>query len=159
MSSPTTPFETQNVGDDDGPVIDSFFVETDKAPPAPLDSILIPAKAEPPILTRVLAGTEVINPGTDAFQLLPADPTRVETEIDVIWEGEAGTETVTDYVNVGGDLGPVSNAGMAGSRAGAYRIYPGSGGRDFDAHNGPLYIGPAFGQTGPLVVTWRAVTK
>lgn len=157
MSSPVTPFETQNTHDDDGAVIDSLLQEVDKAPPAPLDPIPVLAPVEPPVFTRVLAGTEYINPNTDPFQLLAPDANRVETQIDVVWGG-GGAATATDYINVGSESGPVSGAAFAGSRPGAYRIYPG-GGKDFDAHTGALYIGPSFGQTGQLIVTWRVVSK
>lgn len=49
LSHPMEPFESQNVHDDDGTVLDSLFVETDNPPPI--------KDAQQPIIVRVLPDT------------------------------------------------------------------------------------------------------
>lgn len=157
MSNPVPMFGTQNLSDDDGPVIDSFFVETD-APPDLKDAqepIVIPARPEVAVPTRLMAGADVLTQTTSAYQLLPADTNRVKLHIDIY--SYATTPGQKDFVYVADENGKISSM-VNGASSGGFKARFGKG-VDLDDHTGAVWIAP-----GPIVadnieVSWRAVTR
>jgi hypothetical protein len=128
------PFSTQNLKDDDGAVIDSFFVETDSPPdlkPA-VEPVPAPAIQEPKRNTRILTRSILLNPAnagiTDPIQLFPADASRKGVGIRVV----SPTAVVTDGIRIASDPGEIYTAG---------RIFHGQ-----DIANGALYdhVGPIY---------------
>ena len=158
MSSPVPIFGTQDLKDDDGPVIDTLFLETDAPPPIEeaMEPIRIPAPIELPRPTRLFTGTETLNTDSQPIQLVVADADRREFEIVV--STPAGAATAADYLNVASELGPVTNAQQTGSGMGVARIRPGVP-WDFDAHTGPIYISRSTALSQQLEVSWRAVSS
>lgn len=159
MSNPYPIFGTQDVHDDDGQVIDSLFIETD-APPNIKDAvepILIPVPVEPARPTRLLGGTEILDPGKSPYRLLPADADRLQLHLEVTLTS-FGTATFNDYAVLGDDVGPVASAqsGLLTTQ-GCIRLRPGKS-YEMDQLTGPVYIAPG-NATSQLEVVWRAVTK
>lgn len=163
MSSPVPIFGTQNVNDDDGPVIDSFLIETD-APPKPiLEPIPVPPEITHTRETRLISGTVTLSVTSNSQLLLNGDKNRIAFRIYPYWTA-AGTPapTITDYINLGDDLGAVSNAAINGSTQGVVRLRPiatvGASPYEFNGHTGPIYISPAITLAQPIEVSWIAIT-
>lgn len=104
-------FGTEDLKDDDGQVIDSFFIETDTPPPLkdatePIDKT---AAIEIPRLTRIITKHQSIDPawGTPV-QLLPADFNRIGVGIRV-W---SPTSVATDGIRLAADSGEVYSGGV-----------------------------------------------
>jgi len=134
MSDLTAPFETQNVHDDDGQVIDSLFVETDAPPdlkPA-ADVVPSPAVDQPKKTTRLLTSSLLLQPSWGPQQILPADANRKALAVNV-W---SPTTVATDGVRVHSDLGDLNTGGIV-----LHNQTPTSA--MLDAHTGPLYVTPA----------------
>jgi hypothetical protein len=157
MSNPVPMFGTQNTSDDDGQVIDSFFIETD-APPDLKDAqepIVIPARPEIALPTRLMAGADVLTQTTSMYQLLPADPNRIDLHIEVYsFAASPGTK---DFVYVADENGKISSM-VNGASTGGFKVRAGKG-ACLDDHTGAIWIAP-----GPIVadnieVSWRAVTR
>lgn len=141
MSSPMQPFESQNVQDDDGQVIDSFLIETD-APPNledALEPIVIPAQVEVPRTTRIFSKEMVFQPAWDATLLLPADHNRKSLNIYVY--STAATPVVTDGVRLCDEKGSMLTT--------AGKLLHG-GNIDLIGHTGALYAIPAGNAAGGL---------
>jgi hypothetical protein len=135
MSQPYEVFGSQNVRDDDGAVIDSFFIETD-APPDLKDAIepiAIPEVKAPAPTTRLITGELNIDPAWGQGLLVPADANRKGLNIRVY----SATAVATDGVRLSDDPGSVRNAGKV--------LH--SGAVTFDNHTGPIYYYSA-GATG-----------
>lgn len=113
MSQPE-PFETQNKSDDDGQVIDSFFIETDSPPDlAQLNNpILVKALVDPPAITRIFSGERTIDPldpnGVNPIIILNSDARRKYLFIRV----ESLSAVATDGIRISDDLGLVKSAGL-----------------------------------------------
>lgn len=156
MSSPVPMFGTQDLSDDDGPVIDSLIKEVDAPPTIPLEPIIRPTAPPIPVITRVIADTLYIQTDTTPIMILPPDPNRREFQITA--RTPDGAATATDYVNVADESSKVSSAKQHFNGTGCYRIWPNTD-LDLDAHTGAIYIGGSQNQTQRLEVTWRAVTS
>ena len=110
MSSPMTPFESQNVKDDDGSVIDSFFIESDTPPdlkfatqPIPVDVLEDPVKN-----TRIISKDELIDyTWTTPYAVLPADANRKSLNVYVY----SPTAVATDGVRLSDENGTIYTAG------------------------------------------------
>lgn len=109
MSSPFPPFGSQDLHDDDGQVIDSFFVETDTPPDLkeaaqPVDA---PAVQVPKRTTRIFPRDFLLDPANTAtttpVMLFPADASRKNLGIRVT----SPTAVATDGIRVASDLGEV----------------------------------------------------
>jgi hypothetical protein len=109
---PVTPemFGTQNKSDDDGQVIDSFFIETDSPPNLKEATQPIPAPVATtiPVATKILTKSQSIDPtwGTPT-QLLPADVRRKCMGFRVNSPGSVAT----DGVRIASDIGDLLTAG------------------------------------------------
>lgn len=130
MSHPTEPFETQNVRDDDGSVIDAFFIETDSPPDMKElnEPILVKALREPAPMTRIFSGDWSIDPTWNPIQVLPADATRKSFILYVY----SPTAVATDGVRIGDDLGMIRTAGKV--------LHNGT--IDLSNHTGAIYVLP-----------------
>lgn len=129
MSHPTEPFETQNVRDDDGSVIDSFFIETDSPPDIRElnEPILVKALRDPAPMTRIFSGDQTVSPTMDPIQILPADAKRVKFTLFVY----SPSAVATDGVRISDDLGMIRTAGKV--------LHNGT----IDLpHTGPIYVYP-----------------
>lgn len=127
MSMPFEPLGSQDKKDDDGPVIDSFFIETD-APPdltQALQPILVKALEEPKRITRLISQSWTIGATWDPFLVLPADPNRKNLNIHVY----SPTAVATDGVRFSDERGTVTTGG---------RILHG-GDTSFTAHTGAVW--------------------
>lgn len=128
MSAPMEPFESQNKTDDDGAVIDSFFIETD-APPKLSDAtepILVKALQEPRKITRLISKDETISPSwLEPYLVLPADANRKSLNILVY----SPTAVATDGVRFSDEPGNIRTGG---------KILHGDT-VPFTDHTGPVY--------------------
>lgn len=152
MSHPYEVFGSQDVKDDDGQVIDSFFVETDSPPDVKgaIEPISIPALPEPKKTTRLLTGDITVSEAWTAVQLLPADANRKGINIKVY----SPTSVATDGVRFSDEPGNILQAG---------KILHG-GSTTFDYHTGPLYYitcgGGANGRaSAPVSLEYWSVTE
>lgn len=157
-SDPDTPdgLYVGDTKDDDGPVIDSLFVETD-APATPVvEAVKAVPLIEPTPITRLLTGTEIIATGGGPYMLLPPDRNRKSLKIALAVP--SGTATATDYLNVADNQGAVSYAQQTGAGTGVTRIRPFAFDWVFDGHTGAVWIASGLNQTLPLELSWAAVT-
>lgn len=152
MSHPTEPFETQNVHDDDGPVIDSLFIETDAPPDLKElnEPIIVRALRDPAPITRIFSGEMTLDSTWAAQKILNADNKRKKLLVRVY----SPTSTATDGVRIADDLGMLSVSG---------KLLHG-GQVDFDAHTGNVYVvavGNAANGTASASVSvqWWAVSE
>lgn len=132
MSSPYEPFGSQNPHDDDGQVLDSFFIETDTPPPLKDATEPIPAPAIKliPRATRLLSRSMTFSSTQvwSAWEAFPGDVNRKGFGFRV-----SGTNA-TDGVRVASDLGDLYTGG---------RVFTGQSLTDvLSSHTGPVYILP-----------------
>ncbi len=128
MSAPMEPFESQNVTDDDGQVLDSLFIETD-APPPLVDAqepIVVKGIQDAPKITRLFSIEQVLQPDWDVYQILPSDANRKNLTIYVY----SPTDVANDGVRFADE--------RALARNGA-KILHGNY-IDLTEHTGPLYV-------------------
>lgn len=156
MSDLTIPFETQNVHDDDGPVLDSMFEQTSE-PPDLKDAVEFglpaPAVKEPVRQTMIIGGAQLIRSAwTAPTLLLPFDENRKSMTIRVY----SPTGVATDGVRISSDLGLISSAGFAlhGDMVTDFLV----------EHTGPVYVQSVSMPTGGLasadvLLSIWAVTK
>lgn len=154
MSQPL-PFETQNTHDDDGQVIDSFFIETD-APanlPDAQEPILVKFLPEPKPTTRIISGSFSFNQ-TDAnagnyapMQILVPDANRQDLTIKVY----SSATTVTDFVFIAGENGLLNSQSAGKLRAGSADF-------DLSGHTGSVYALPGNALTAAIEISWWATT-
>lgn len=135
MSQPL-PFETQNVRDDDGQVIDSFLIETDSPPPIEdaKEPIVVRALPQPKIVTRMFSGEQSLNSGMTPVQILPADANRLSLNVYVYSPTQVATDGIrfsdeNGNVNTGGKLLHDSNIMLAGHTGPVWVIDTGVSGR------------------------------
>jgi hypothetical protein len=124
------PFESQNLNDDDGAVIDSFFLETDSPPSLKElnEPIIVKTLREPAPITRLLTMSQSFDPSWPTpVQLLPADACRKSLQVSVY----SPTAILTDGIRLSDDIGTVAKAGRV-------------------LHNGTI---PLDGHTGALYAT------
>jgi hypothetical protein len=128
VSHPTEIFETQNVRDDDGEVIDSFFKEVDNPPDLKeLQSpIVVKALIEPKPITRFISGEVIIAPSWTVIQLLPADANRKNFTLKVY----SPTAVATDGIRMSDENGNILTSG---------KILHGDDISTFE-HTGPVYV-------------------
>lgn len=150
MSSPTVPFETQNVHDDDGQVLDSFLIETN-APPVLKDAvepIVVKGVRDVDPITRLFSIEQVIPIDWDVYQILPADANRKNLTIFVY----SPTAVATDGVRFADE--------RALTRNGAKVLHGNT--IDLSGHTGPLYAfptGTAGAASAPVALEIWAVTS
>lgn len=127
MSHPTEPFETQNVKDDDGKVIDDFLIETDSPPDLKElnEPILVKALREPAHITRMFSGDQILDPSWTRTLLLPADANRSSVVVYV----NSPTAVATDGVRIGDDPGTILTSGKVLHNQ-TIELH----------HNGPVYV-------------------
>ena len=161
MSHPYEIFGSQNVHDDDGPVIDSFLIETD-APPKPEPEPIPATPDDKPIrTTRILSGFALYDiTQVEPFQLLPPDANRQQFEMRVT--SQAGTPTLADYIlwsDEKGKLqlpadGSLPNTGQYG-RVHTTPAPP----LTLDVHTGAIWVRINPLQTAIMEISWWATTK
>lgn len=165
MSSPLPIFGTQNLHDDDGPVIDSLLVETDSPPNLKMATqpINVPAPIAITRPTRLLTGSLLMTSGSDPQLIINSDPNRVAFHIFAFWVNGGAGPGFNDYINLSDEQGPVSNAKVNISTMGIIRLRPpgilGASPYEFNGHTGPIYLSPANALSGPIELTWAAVTQ
>lgn len=110
MSQPTEIFETQNVRDDDGQVIDSFLIETDAPPPIEeaREPIVVRALPQPKVPSRLMTGEITLNNTWDVVEIFPADINRRSVNIYVY----SPTSVATDGIRFSDDRGTIATGGM-----------------------------------------------
>jgi hypothetical protein len=124
-------FGTENLKDDDGQIIDEFFIETDTPPPLkdatePIDKT---AAIDIPRITRIITKTQLVDPTwSTPIQLLPSDSKRHGVGIRVWSPGLVAT----DGIRLSSDLGEVYSAGVILHG----QVPPGDA---LSEHTGPLY--------------------
>lgn len=163
MSNPFPIFGSQNLKDDDAEVIDSYDIETD-APPKPMvEPIPIPTKIELPRPTRLLAGSVLLTTANDPQLLLAADNNRIAFRIWPFWVNGTPSPAFNDYCVLAEDIGLVANAKANTSTWGTIRLRPiaavGASPYELNDHTGPIWIAPGNALTGPIELTWMAITK
>lgn len=148
------PLHVGDVTDDDGKVIDNFFIEVNDSP-APADLIgpidpaplLIPRPA-----TRLITGNMNLDTNWQPVQILPADPNRLQLRIRGM--SLATTPGLNDYVLLGYDRGMVATPSGA-----AFKLRSGVG-LDLDEHTGEVWIASQAGLAANLFeVNYLAVTE
>jgi hypothetical protein len=150
MSLLPEPFETQNVRDDDGSIIDSFLIETDSPPDLKElnEPIIVKALREPAPITRLFTTSQLLEPTWEPFPILPADANRTSLILFVY----SATEVATDGVRFSDDPGTVRSAGRVLHNCTI----------DLSRHTGPLWVIPC-GNGGPasasVTVEYWSVTE
>jgi len=138
--------------DDDAQVLDAL-VQPQAEPPAPASLPLerLPAKVDPPAMTRLVTGSLELRAEWDAPQLiLPADKNRTSLQL---W---AASGTATDYARLADDAGKVqSRSACALLYSGQLLTFPLTcpGG-----HTGPVWVS-CPDAVGPVTVSFIAVTS
>ncbi len=128
MSQPM-PFETADKNDDDGQVIDSFFIETDNPPPIKdaIEPIVVRALPDTAPITRMISKDQNLDPTWQGpTQLLPADAKRKSLSLYVY----SPTAVATDGVRFSDDNG----ASWFGGKV----LH--NGNITLDHHTGPLWV-------------------
>jgi len=142
--------------DDDGKVIDSFFIETDAPAEPQIEAIKqrpLAASIKP---TRLLNDTVTLKVGDAPVMLLPADANR--KSLTMLMTTPTGSATATDYVNIADNVGNVSLAQQSGVSSGVTRMRAWATDHTLVGHTGPVWVSGSFGQTLPLEVTLAVVT-
>lgn len=151
VSQPMEPFESQNVNDDDGQVIDSFFIATD-APPKMEDAtqpIVVSGLREPDPITRLFSGDMVLAADWEPVLLLPADKNRKSLNVYVY----SPSSVATDGMRFSDDKGNIRTSGKI--------LHNGT--VDLGAHTGPVYVLPTGAGAGgsasaPVSIQYWSVT-
>lgn len=160
MSSPVEMFGTQDLKDDDGPVIDSFFKETDAPPDVtkaiePIPVLQAPAKPEYP--TRLKAGFMILTASQSPMQLVPPDPYRLFLTIRVT--SLNATPDLLQYVLVGDSSTSITLPDPAARSALAYKARNGHS-LSLDAHTGAIWVATNAGiQTEGIEISWISTSE
>lgn len=154
MSSPFEPFGSQNLKDDDGPVIDSFLIETD-APPNPADApqpITVVSLPTPPKPARILGGNQSYTTAfTSPVLVLPADAKRKSITLTVF--SSAATPTaITEYLSI------ADETGKCGTSAG-WNLRHGAGPVTLIDYTGAIWAFAPSTLTAAIELTWVSVTE
>lgn len=157
-SDPDTPdgLYVGDYKDDDGQVIDSFFIETDAPAEPQVEAIRQRPLADSIKPTRMLNDTVVLKVGDAPYMLLPADANR--KSLTMLMTTPSGSATASDYVNIADNVGNVSLAQQAGTTSGVTRMRAWATDHTLVGHTGPVWISGGNGQTLPLEVTVAVVT-
>ena len=151
MSAPYPPFGSENVTDDDGQVLDSFFVETDNPPDLRLAQEPIPIlpRVTPEYPTKLFTGFQVIFANTDPFRLFQADVRRVDGKIYVA--SLNATPDLNQYVYVSEQRSAIPPSALSGN---VLRARPGKS-IDIESHSGELWVmgNPGIAVEG-VEITW-----
>ncbi len=152
MSQPTEIFETQNVHDDDGQVIDSFLIETDAPPPIEdaKEPIMVVALPQPKIPTRLMTGEYTVDSAWDAVMILPADQNRKNLNLYVF----SPTSIATDGIRFSDDKGTLVTGGKL--------LHNNT--LTLNEYTGPLYVksagnGANGASSAPVSIEFWAVTE
>lgn len=138
MSQPFEPFGSQDKKDDDGQVIDSFFIETD-APPEYKDAIepiIVRALDEPRKITRIFSGDITMAVDWDPVMIVPPDANRKALQIYVY----SPTSVATDGARFSDDKGLIRTSGKV--------LHNGT--VPFDSHTGAVFAVPSGNAAGGL---------
>jgi hypothetical protein len=154
MSYPYEIFGSQDTKDDDGQVIDNFFIETDAPPKLDLAVEPIPAspKENPVKMGRLLTGSVSMTLAvfTSPTQILPADPNRKSLVVSA-FSSAASPNAYVECVEISDENGKVS--GTAG-----FNLRPIQGAVVINDYTGAIWAMPGYGITAPIELTWIAVT-
>lgn len=153
MSDLAPIFSTQNVHDDDGPVIDSYLIETDSPPDLNLaqEPIEIPALPPMPLVTRLISREIIVDPTWPTPTLiLPADANRKSVYLRVY----SPTSVATDGIRI------ASNNGEASFGA---KVLSGNDWQ-LNAHTGAIWVWTVSSTTNlvasaPVAVEYWSVTE
>lgn len=109
MSQPMEIFESQNVQDDDGAVIDSFLIETDNPPPIQdaQEPIVVRDLPQPKIPSRLMSGEYTLSDAWDVVKMFPADTERKSVNLYVY----SPTAVTTDGIRFSDEPGTVFTGG------------------------------------------------
>lgn len=154
MSAPvsgadTRPLTLGDTRDDDGAVIDSFFVETDAPPALVIEPIDTAPLHKPKPATVLRTGTYELATGWTAIKLLVADPNR--NTFRLRGYSLAAAPSATDYALVAFDPGLLTPQA-------AFRLRHNTS-LDLDEHTGDVYVLLNSAATGAYELTYAAVTK
>lgn len=148
MSEPTfDALHTGNNEDDDGAVIDSFFIEVDNAPGLVPQDLVKVAKEVWPKIERLNTATFSIAPTWAPVLAMPKDPNRMHLTIRVT--GFTGTDELW-FADDGGKIGIVSTA---------FKLTGAQPSLTIDDFTGPLFIAPNPANGATITVSIMAVTK
>jgi hypothetical protein len=154
MSQPYEVFGSQDLKDDDGAVIDSFFIETD-APPNPADApepITVVSLPEPPKPSRLLSGNQAFTTAfTSPVQVLPADAKRKSITLSVL-SSAASPAALVEYLSV------ADESGKCGTSAG-WNLRHGKDPVTLTAYTGAIWAYAPASLTAAIELTWVAVTE
>lgn len=144
-----------NVDDDDGRVIDSFFVERDNPPPTEPSTPAVLVTDPPrhrPDATRTMTGNQTMVNTFAPFQLLPRDERRKSVTLLV-------TGATTDVLIWADDVTKLMSPDGSITPPQAAIIPAGSGPYVIDGHNGPVCVGVLPGNAGAIRLSWHTVTS
>lgn len=128
------PLHVGDTKDDDGAIIDSFFIETD-APPTPVQQAIAPEPREQTKpTTRLVSGAYILDPTwVTPTMILPADPNRTDLRLII----RSPTAVATDGVVVGSEASNMQSMGrvLVGSTGSATLVLSGE-----ICHTGAVWI-------------------
>lgn len=140
--------------DDDGAVIDSFFIETDNPPEIPVQK-MVESKVEAPLPTsRFLAGSQTFSTSNTLtpLQIAGYDPDRVSIRI------RCYSATAGNHVRVAEERERLG-IGLTTPASGLFsRCYSGQI-LELAGHTGPVFIHAPEVSTTELIVSWEIITK
>lgn len=147
MSAPFTPLNTGDTTDDDGTVIDSLFIETDRPPDPLIEPFpdLVPIE-EPAKTRRLLSGNRTLLTTWDPILLLPPDIRRKDFYARVT----SPTAVATDFVWLCDESGKIATTDC-GKLFHTQDI-------NLGLHTGPLYVS-CVGSSAPMVVSYWSTTS
>ena len=155
MSSPFEPFGSQDLHDDDGPVIDSFLIETD-APPNPADApepITVVSLPAPPKPGRLLTGSYPFTTATTSpVQILPADAKRRSLILRAFSSAASPSAEVEK-------LFMADENGKCASSSGSFVLRHNAVPMVLTDYTGAVWVLPGSGLTAAMELTWVAVTE
>lgn len=152
MSNPVPMFGTQNLSDDDGPVIDSLFIETDSPPNLAdaIEPIPVPATVPPVSTTRLFTGELTLAVDWAPVMILPADPKRKGLYLRVY----SPTSVATDGIRIADESSKCITSGkvLHGNDA------------PFTNHTGAVYVLPTGNAAGgaasaPITIEYWSTTE
>jgi hypothetical protein len=153
VSHPYEIFGSQDLKDDDGAVIDSFFLETD-APPNPADApqpITVVSLPEPPKPGRLLSGTQSFTTSfVSPVLVLPADAKRKSITLSV-FSTAASPAAQTEYLSV------ADESGKCGTSAG-WTLRHGKDPVTLIDYTGAIWAFAPSSLTAAIELTWVSVT-
>jgi hypothetical protein len=154
LSQPFEVFGSQDLKDDDGAVIDSFFVETD-APPNPADApqpITVLSLPTPPKPGRLLGGNQSFTTAfTSPVLVLPADAKRKSITLSVL-SSAASPAALVEYLSI------ADESGKCGTSAG-WNLRHGKDPVTLIDYTGAIWAYAPTTLTAAIELTWVSVTE